>query len=661
MNPGDIIEVADGTYNLSSVKITRSGCQKRPIIIRAQHQGQAIFNGSTAFVLESIQYVTLQGFSFQSENIGTGIKLQNSSYTRITGNNFAIKENSSCNWVYIGDTFGSTEPLKSGHNLIDHNVFDGKTQPGKYIVLDGNINQQSQYDTIRYNLFKNNGPRVANEKESIRIGVSALSKSSGFTVVEYNLFQDCDGDPEIVSVKSCDNMVRYNTFQRCLGTVCLRQGERSVVEGNYFFGEGKTAIFTDEDSGSSSTIGCGGVRVYGRGHKVINNYFEGLTGDRWDAACTITNGDVTNSSTSLSDHYLPEDLVFAFNTLVNNKSNVEIGFDNGGKYSKYPINCQIANNIVVANANPIIKSYSTSALAGVSFSNNIMYPTGTASIGISATSSQVINTDPKLIHPACSGSDCALTTAARIFRLSENSPAIDAATGDFNFVTLDNEAQSRTGLKDIGATEYKPGTTITTGALNDENVGPNAVAFTYSYNSSSTLPVKLTGFQAIAQGNQVQLRWNTASEINVKQYDVQGQIADGSFKTIVTVMASGSRQYSAQHTNPLAGWNYYRLKITDNDGSFDYSPVAAAKILTAGAVVFPNPADQFVNISLDNVPANGTRLNLVNLQGVVVQTIPAKVAARQTLTTTDLPTGIYQLQVIEPGRKPVSYPVVIAH
>ncbi|SMD18148.1 chondroitinase-B domain-containing protein [Pedobacter nyackensis] len=481
MNPGDVIEVADGSYNLSALTITRSGCPTKPIIIVAKNQGKAILNGNTALTLESLKYVTIKGFSFQSASIGTGIKIQNCSRVRITGNSFEIKETSSCNWIYIGDTFASPLPLRSGHNLVDHNSFDGKTQAGKYIVLDGNINQQSQHDTISYNVFKNNGPRAANEKESIRVGVSPLSKSSGFTVIEYNLFQDCDGDPEIVSIKSCDNIVRFNTFQRCLGTLCLRQGTGTIAEGNYFFGEGKTAVYTDPESGASNTIGCGGVRAYGKGHKILNNYFQGLTGSKWDAAITLTNGDVTNSSSSLSDHYLPEDVVVAFNTFVNNKSNIEIGFDNNGKYPRYPINCSISNNIVIDNTAPIVKSFSAAALGGVSFVNNIMYPTGMSSIGISATPDQIRNIDPKLVKPKCKdlNGSCADHLAYQVLRLDQWSPAIDAAKGDFNEVSVDFERQERTGAKDIGADEYKGNSPIFISALEPNFVGPSAVPFAY--------------------------------------------------------------------------------------------------------------------------------------------------------------------------------------
>ncbi|RYG56798.1 MAG: hypothetical protein EON56_03535 [Alphaproteobacteria bacterium] len=85
-----------------------------------------------------------------------------------------------------------------------------------------------------HNYFYNNGPRLENEKEAIRIGNSQLSQSSGNTTVEFNLFEECDGDPEIVSVKSCDNIIRHNTFNRNYGSLTLRQGNRNIAEGNYF-------------------------------------------------------------------------------------------------------------------------------------------------------------------------------------------------------------------------------------------------------------------------------------------------------------------------------------------------------------------------------------------------------------------------------------------
>ena len=51
-------------------------------------------------------------------------------------------------------------------------------------------------------MFRDAGPRARNEMEAVRIGWSGISQSSGFTVVEHNVFENVDGDPEIVSVKA---------------------------------------------------------------------------------------------------------------------------------------------------------------------------------------------------------------------------------------------------------------------------------------------------------------------------------------------------------------------------------------------------------------------------------------------------------------------------
>ncbi|SOD20323.1 chondroitinase-B domain-containing protein [Pedobacter xixiisoli] len=660
MNPGDIISVEDGSYDLSSLTVNRSACPNRPIVIKAKNQGQAILNGATALVLDGLQYVTLQGFSFRSANVGTGIKMLNCSRVRITRNSFKLDETNinSCNWLYIGDTFGSTAPLKSGHNRVDYNLFEGKTKSGKFILLDGNINQQTQYDTIAYNVFRNNGPREENEKETIRIGVSTLSQSNGYTVVEYNLFEDCDGDPEIVSVKSFANTVRYNTFRRCLGTVCLRQGNNSIVEGNYFFGEGKTAIYTNEN-GNSSTIGAGGVRVYGKGHKIFNNYFSGLTGSIFDAAITITNGDAYNvaNPTDLAKHYVPENLEVVFNTFVNNKSNIEIGY----KYDKAPINCLIANNIVKENATQIIKSYSAESLAGVNFSNNIMYPTGTSTIGISAANTQIQNIDPLLEQPVCNGSGCEQQKAYEVLRLSASSPAINASTGNFSYAATDYEKQSRVGLADIGADEYDRNNMVQVSALDESNVGPNAVAFNYSY--FDVLPITLVSFDAAYRNQQVELKWNVAKQENVKRYEVEWRTDFSDFKAVADLSpVQGQLNYIAKHSSPIVGNNYYRLKTVDENGDVDFFEEKAVRVLSSQlAKLYPNPAIKAFTVDFGYTATGSVKVKMVSVLGSsVYEQVVSGVSSCQIPVST-LAQGMYFVQFINAEKKMVSLPVIVSH
>ncbi len=659
MNPGDIILVEDGSYDLSSLTINRSACSNRPIVIKAKNQGQAIFTGATALVLDGLQYVTLQGFAFRSANVGTGVKMLNCNRVRITKNSFKLDETNiaSCNWLYIGDTFGSTAPLRSGNNRVDYNLFEGKTKSGKFILLDGNINQQTQRDTIAYNIFRNNGPREENEKETIRIGVSTLSQSNGYTVVEYNLFEDCDGDPEIVSVKSFANTVRYNTFRRCLGTVCLRQGNNSTVEGNYFFGEGKTAVYTNEN-GNSSVIGAGGVRVYGKGHKIFNNYFSGLTGSIFDAAVTITNGDAYNvaNPTDLAKHYVPENVEVVFNTFINNKSNIEIGY----KYDKAPINCVIANNIVKENTSQIIKSYSVESLAGVNFSNNIMYATNTATIGISATSAQINNLDPLLEQPACNGINCNQKKAYEVLRLSAASPAVNASTGNYNYAAVDYERQNRIGAADIGADEYDRSNSILISALDENNVGPSAIAFGYSY--FDVLPIKLLSFDASYHNQQVDIKWAVAKQENVKKYEVEWRTDFSDFKTVAMLDATyGKLNYSARHSSPVVGHNYYRLKTLDENGSVEFFEEKVVTILSNPlGKVYPNPANNEFFLDLGYTPLNPIKVKLINVVGKsVVEKVVSRVAGCSIPVGT-LAKGMYFVQFVNAEKKVVALPVIVS-
>jgi poly(beta-D-mannuronate) lyase len=201
----------------------------------------------------------------------------------------------------------------SHHNRIDHNIFQNKNTPGHYITVyvttdSEDVSYQSQYDRIDHNYFKKNSPRAVNEQESIRIGWSEMSKSNGYTTVEFNLFEDCDGDPEIVSVKSSDNTIRHNTFLKSYGTLSLRHGNRNRIEGNYFFG-GNKPIGT---SPAGSTLYIGGIRIYGKDHVIINNDMQGLNGTKWDAPITLTLDDaIDGESSSISKHFRAENILIA--------------------------------------------------------------------------------------------------------------------------------------------------------------------------------------------------------------------------------------------------------------------------------------------------------------------------------------------------------------
>lgn len=473
---GGVFIVNNGTYNDFEASFEIVGTAENPIIIKAETTGGVTLRGESHFVLKKSAYVTIEGFVFDGQGEDSLIKLEGSNHIRISRNVFELETTESIKWVFVGGVWNdNTFPFQypSHHNRIDHNIFQNKETPGHYITIDGTFDNtgsdevyyQSQHDTIDYNYFRNNGPRAVNEQESIRIGWSEMSMSSGFTIVEHNLFEDCDGDPEIISVKSCDNIVRHNTFSRNYGTLSLRHGNRNRVEGNYFFGNEKPI----STSPAGSTLYTGGIRIYGTDHLIINNYMEGLNGTRWDAPITLTLGDaIDGQSTSLSNHFRAERVTIAYNTLVNNSHGIEIGYDNNNNYNKDLKDITIANNLIAGSENSLIEIVDTDNDQGneISWINNLGYPTGSATIleGATATSfdnSELSNENPHLDFDA----------GINVWRTSEDTPVYSNAINAI--VNQDIEGQTRPANSNPGADHFII-ETVRFRPLTPDDVGPNA-------------------------------------------------------------------------------------------------------------------------------------------------------------------------------------------
>lgn len=498
-SPGDTIQIKNGKYDTGgSVRITNSGTTDKPIVIAAESVGEVELTGDSYFDFRQCANIVLEGIKFTSTDY-TVIKLQACNNIRITRNIFKLKETSSLKWILIGGVWNDPAAMSS-YNRIDHNLFEGKTQPGNFITIDGSPEptyKSSQHDRIDHNHFKNNNPRAVNEKESIRIGWSELSMSSGNTTVEYNLFEDCNGDPEIISVKTCDDTVRYNTFRRCQGTLSLRHGNRSVVNNNYFFGDG--------------VEGTGGIRIYGDDHKIYNNYFEGLKGTKWDAPITLTNGDYDGGS-SYSKHFRINRATIVYNTLIYNDHAFEIGYTNNGNYSKPPRDVVIANNLVVADKNKIVDIITQPI--NMKWSCNIFYTENSAEMGADFTEAMVLNTDPAIIK----NND--------LWFLSETSAAINKSAGDYTFVVNDIHDQTRNAVYDVGADEYSTDE-IYNLPLTEQEVGPFARTVTTVENNINSVPKSIILSQNYPNPfnpiSNINYNINDFGHVKISVYDVLGK------------------------------------------------------------------------------------------------------------------------------------------
>ena len=171
---------------------------------------------------------------------------------------------------------------------------------------------------------------------------------------------------------------------------------------------------------------------------------------------------------------------------------------------------------------------------------------------------------------------------------------------------------------------------------------------------AAILPVKLVNFTATKKEIASLLNWATTQEINSKHFVIE-RSADGIVYTaLATVLAAGNsfitKNYTFIDEKPHAGNNYYRLKMVDNDGKFEYSPVRIVNFATTVSVkVLPNPATDFINIVVEAPLFKSLNYQLTDKLGKVLK-IGNSTSNIVKVPTTSLARGIYQLKVLVDGQ-----------
>ena len=141
--------------------------------------------------------------------------------------------------------------------------------------------------------------------------------------------------------------------------------------------------------------------------------------------------------------------------------------------------------------------------------------------------------------------------------------------------------------------------------------------------SNIVLPVRLTDFSAKVNNCTVNLNWDAKSETNSKKYDVESSTDGRNFQTIATINAvntGADQKYSYQQNNPQQGKLYYRLKMIDIDGKFEYSKIIAMRLNCnrSSVFVYPNPVNNILNVNITNSTDNAITADLYDHQGKLV-------------------------------------------
>ena len=182
----------------------------------------------------------------------------------------------------------------------------------------------------------------------------------------------------------------------------------------------------------------------------------------------------------------------------------------------------------------------------------------------------------------------------------------------------------------------------------------------YAKHKFGSLPVTLTAFNAMCQGETIQLNWSTASEFNASHYVIQNS-RDGSVWTdLAEINAAGTTNqttnYSIEAKN-FGGLSYFRLVQVDLDGATEiFGPISAnCELENSSMTVYPNPtAENFTVLIQTTATFENATLELIDNTGRVVSSKTLDIEAGTTTIPVEsekLQAGVYVIRMRGEGEK----------
>ncbi|MFT4223013.1 chondroitinase-B domain-containing protein [Dysgonomonas sp.] len=414
LQPGDRIILAKGVWQDAQFVFYGEGTEQQPITLTVEEYGATTIEGGSTLQLYG-NYLVIDGLVFVNGYAPQKQVIEFKKGTEKVANNSILRNcvidsynkpdrNSEDSWVN----------LWGRNNEVVNCYFGGKTNHGvTLIVWPNGEGHNKNFHRIHKNYFGARPRLGSNGGETIRIGTSHVSMENSNTIVESNYFEHCNGEVEILSVKSCENRIINNTFFECEGSVVLRHGHRNEVSGNSFIGNNKP--FT------------GGVRIINESQRVFNNYFYGLKGKDFRGPLVIMNG-VPNSVANR--YHQVKDAEIMFNTWVDCELPWQLCVGSDEERTAVPVNSRIANNIVYCpQEETLIKSFDRTN--GITFANNLLISNKGVEKGKGFINGTVTN----------------INNANGLPIISSNIK-VDDQTG---YITSDIDGLTRKGNKTIGA------------------------------------------------------------------------------------------------------------------------------------------------------------------------------------------------------------------
>lgn len=176
------------------------------------------------------------------------------------------------------------------------------------------------------------------------------------------------------------------------------------------------------------------------------------------------------------------------------------------------------------------------------------------------------------------------------------------------------------------------------------------------------LPITLTTFSATQHSERTsKLDWKTSSEINSAYFGIERSRDGDTWETIGKVAAAGNSHTELTYeyiddnlpfSRTVDQIYYYRLRLTDQDGSHKYSDIKAVNFsrkTSDGIAIYPNPSTQMVHLDISTMDASAGEIDLriYDIHGRIMVDKQIIGAGIEPIDVTQYPTGTYQVSVTQ--------------
>ncbi len=166
------------------------------------------------------------------------------------------------------------------------------------------------------------------------------------------------------------------------------------------------------------------------------------------------------------------------------------------------------------------------------------------------------------------------------------------------------------------------------------------------------LPIELISFEAHKNDNTVDLGWTTASETNNAYFVIEKSTDGNTFFEILSQPGAGNSSSTLHYvdvdTEPVNGWNYYKLVQYDYDQTSSESDVKSVFFQKAGnesVVVYPNPAKDYIKLSVQSDLESEGQVEIYSAAGKLVYNSRQYSNGVELINTSQWASGIYSIRI----------------